>query len=89
MGSNTKPIMTLTKEERKNPFHKATKVNENMLNKKGLLQLMSMGVINKQTNIYDLLNLRYEVEDKPEEQYSEPQSQAFLTNPTILINTYY
>ena len=51
--------------------------------------MMSMGVINKQTNIYDLLNLRYEVESKPEEQESEPQSQAFLTNPTILMNTYY
>jgi hypothetical protein len=32
-----------------------------MLAKKGLLELVSVGVISKQTDCYSLLNLRYEL----------------------------
>lgn len=45
---------------------------------------MSMGVIGKQADCYQLLNLRYDVEEKKTE-----VNPTFLTNPTIFINAYY
>lgn len=52
MGSTSKPLLVLSKEQRKNPFHKEAVLSEDMLNKKGLLQLTTMGVLNKQVDCY-------------------------------------
>ena len=53
VGSTNKPMVMLNKQQRKNPFHKESAViNEEILNKKGLFELTTMGVINKQVDCY-------------------------------------
>ena len=85
MGSTSKPILVLSKEQRKDPFHRESILTQDVLNKKGLMQLQNMGVLNKQMDCYELLNLRYEM---PAAKVTE-SGHTFLTNPAILINTYY
>ncbi len=50
MGKNAKPILILSKDERINPWGKRTTITEDMLNKKGMLELISMGLITKNAN---------------------------------------
>jgi hypothetical protein len=59
LGQNTKPVMVLSREERLNPWGRKTSIDEELLAKKGILALVAMGVIPKQTNCHELLNNRY------------------------------
>lgn len=59
MGSIAKPAVILSKEARKNPFHFSNHLTEQLLNHKGICELVSMGLINKQADYYNLLNLKY------------------------------
>ena len=53
VGSTNKPTVMLNKEQRKNPFHKdGNLINEEIINKKGLFELTTMGAINKQIDCF-------------------------------------
>lgn len=48
LGSIAKPAVVLSREERLDPWGKRSAISEEMLSKKGLLDLLHMGVIAKQ-----------------------------------------
>lgn len=48
LGNIAKPAIILSKEERLNPWVKRSIISEEILSKKGLLNLVHMGVIAKQ-----------------------------------------
>lgn len=86
LGNIAKPTIILSKEERLNPWGKRSIVSEEVLSKKGLLNLVHMGVIAKQFDCMQLLNNRYEPithKEQPEPQ-KEKEKEAFMTNPAIM-----
>lgn len=48
MGSIAKPAVVLSREERLNPWGKRSVISEEMVSRKGLLELLQMGVIARQ-----------------------------------------
>ena len=58
LGVINKATLVLSKEERKNPWAKKTSIDDQVLVKKGLMQLSNMGVIPKTMDCLQLLNYK-------------------------------
>jgi hypothetical protein len=87
LGSIAKPAIILSKEERLNPWAKRSVISEEVLSKKGLLNLVHMGVIAKQYDCLELLNNQYELNPQPEPK-AQREKETFMTNPAIM-DAYY
>lgn len=60
LGKIAKPGLILNSESRNNPWAKPNPISENIINKKGLMDMVNMGMIPKNADFTDLLNHKYE-----------------------------
>ncbi len=50
LGKLAKPGLILSSETRKNPWAEPSEINEMLINKKGLMDMINMGVLPKNAN---------------------------------------
>lgn len=64
LGKMIKPGMILSTEARHNPWADPNPINEAIINRKGLMEMINMGMLPKNSDFTELLNHRYEPKQK-------------------------
>lgn len=59
LGKLVKPGVILSAEVRHNPWAEPTSINEMLISRKGLMDMVNMGMIPKNADFTELLNHKY------------------------------